>query len=220
MDFVEAIKSGFRNYVTFKGRAPRSEYWYWTLFVVLVTLAGAIVDNALLNSDSGLFGPLISLALFLPGLAVSVRRLHDLDRSGWWLLLVLTIVGVIVLLIWACLKGTTGPNRFGADPLGGAEVRVAKKFDSVAKRVSFALIVLFALAPLISLIIGLVIAAGLGCELDEGSVHPCLFMGTDLGDTLYVMTVAMWFSMFTVPLGAVAVVVWLIVVAAHGRRQA
>jgi uncharacterized membrane protein YhaH (DUF805 family) len=62
---------------------------------------------------------LVSLIFFLPGLAVSVRRLHDLDRSGWWLLLVLTVIGVILLIIWDFIKGTAGPNRFGPDPLGG-----------------------------------------------------------------------------------------------------
>jgi len=220
MDFIEAIKSGFRNYVTFKGRAARSEYWYWTLFAVLVSLAGEIADNVLFESpSSGLFAPLISLGLFLPGLAVSVRRLHDLDRTGWWLLLIFTIVGIILLLIWSCIKGTKGANRFAPDPLVGAETGIAKSVQGFAKGASFAIIVLFAIAPLISLIIGGGIAAALGCELDEGTVHPCLFMGTDLGETLYVMTVAMWFSMFTFPIGAVALVIWLIVVSVHRHRR-
>jgi uncharacterized membrane protein YhaH (DUF805 family) len=121
MDFVGAIQSGFRNYVTFSGRASRSEFWYWTLFAVLVTSAGGIVDAALFrDSESGLAGPLVSLALFLPGLAVSARRLHDRDRTGWWLLLYVTIIGGIVLLVWYCMRGTPGPNRYGPDPLGYA----------------------------------------------------------------------------------------------------
>ena len=95
MNFGQAIKSGFSNYVTFSGRAARSEFWYWTLFVVLVTMAAGILDRGLFDFDesttTGVFGPLVSLIFFLPGLAVSVRRLHDLDRSGWWLLLVFTI---------------------------------------------------------------------------------------------------------------------------------
>jgi uncharacterized membrane protein YhaH (DUF805 family) len=61
----------------------------------------------------------VSLALLLPGIAVSARRLHDLDRTAWWLLIAFTGVGVILLIIWDCMKGTTGSNRFGADPLGG-----------------------------------------------------------------------------------------------------
>jgi len=124
MNFGEAIKSGFSNYVTFSGRAARSEYWYWTLFVVLVTIGAGIIDRAIFDFEepttTGLFGPLVSLVFFLPGLAVSVRRLHDIDRTGWWLLIIFTIIGIILLIIWDCIKGTTGPNRFGPDPLGGA----------------------------------------------------------------------------------------------------
>jgi uncharacterized membrane protein YhaH (DUF805 family) len=120
MNFMQAITSGFQNYVSFSGRAPRSEYWYWTLFVILLSLAAGLIDLALFR-DSG-FSPiqsLIGLGLFLPGLAVAIRRLHDLDRTGWWFFLVFTIIGGIVLLVWFCMRGTTGPNRFGPDPLGG-----------------------------------------------------------------------------------------------------
>jgi len=118
MDFGDAIKSGFRNYVTFRGRAPRSEFWYWTLFAVLATLAGQITDTAILeDADHGLAAPLISLALFLPGWAVGIRRLHDIDRTGWWMLIAFTVVGLILLIVWACIKGTSGQNRFGSDPL-------------------------------------------------------------------------------------------------------
>jgi len=118
MDFVSTIKSGFTHYVTFSGRASRSEFWYWTLFAVLVTMAAQIADNALFDNP-GLFGPLVSLALFLPGLAVGIRRLHDINRTGWWVLIGLTIVGLILLIVWACMKGTPGTNRYGPDPLGG-----------------------------------------------------------------------------------------------------
>lgn len=118
MDFGDAIKSGFRNYVTFRGRAPRSEFWYWTLFAVLATVAGQITDTAIIeDADHGLVAPLISLALFLPGWAVGIRRLHDIDRTGWWMLIAFTIVGLILLFVWACIKGTSGQNRFGPDPL-------------------------------------------------------------------------------------------------------
>lgn len=115
MGFGDAIKSGFNNYVGFSGRAARSEYWYWTLFVTLVSIALSVLDVVL---GTGIISPLWSLAVLLPGLAVSFRRLHDIDRSAWWLLIILVpIVGLIVLLVFACQKGTDGDNRFGADPL-------------------------------------------------------------------------------------------------------
>ena len=114
MNFGEAIASGFRNYVTFSGRASRSEFWYWTLFAILVAIASGIIDRALIESEYGLLQPLTSLALLLPGLAVAARRLHDLNQSAWWLLLYVFILGAF---FW---KGTTGPNRFGPDPLGAA----------------------------------------------------------------------------------------------------
>jgi uncharacterized membrane protein YhaH (DUF805 family) len=118
MNFQQAIASGFRNYVTFAGRASRSEYWFWTLFAILVGAAAAILDAALFPGlDARPIHSLASLALFLPGLSVSVRRFHDLDRTGWWLLILLTVIGIIVVLIWFCLRGTTGPNRYGSDPL-------------------------------------------------------------------------------------------------------
>src|SRR5262245_9999244 len=117
MNFGQAIAAGFANYVNFAGRACRSEFWYWTLFIFIVSLAFAILDAAVVSSND--WQPLStvwSLATFLPSLSISVRRLHDIDRTGWWVLIALTIIGIILLIIWACIKGTTGPNRFGPDP--------------------------------------------------------------------------------------------------------
>src|SRR5262245_37102264 len=120
MNFGQAIASGFSSYVNFSSRAPRSEYWYWTLFVVLVGIAAGIIDMTLFPEvEVGPTNALSSLALFLPGLAVSIRRLHDLDRTGWWVLIVFTVIGTILLIIWNCMRGTAGPNRFGPDPLAG-----------------------------------------------------------------------------------------------------
>jgi uncharacterized membrane protein YhaH (DUF805 family) len=100
MTFTQAIASGFQNYVNFNGRAARSEFWYWFLFTVLVSIAAGLGDGVL---------------------AVSIRRLHDLDRSGWWYLLIfIPLIGLIVLLVWYCTRGTVGSNRFGPDPVGGA----------------------------------------------------------------------------------------------------
>lgn len=126
MDFSEAIRNGFRNYGSATGRASRSEFWYWVIFSSLCGAAGNVVDLAIFHDiDSGLVAPLISLALLLPDVAVSIRRLHDLDRSGWWLLISLTGVGLIVLLVWDCMRGTLGPNRFGPDALAPSALPVA-----------------------------------------------------------------------------------------------
>jgi uncharacterized membrane protein YhaH (DUF805 family) len=117
MNFFEAIGSGFRNYVNFSGRAPRSEYWYWTLFAILLVLAAFLIDVSI-GREQGILTVIAELIIALPGLAVSVRRLHDLDKSGWFVLLAFVpLVGSIILLIWFCMRGTAGSNRFGPDPL-------------------------------------------------------------------------------------------------------
>src|SRR5262249_55622094 len=117
MNFFEAIGSGFHNYVNFSGRAPRSEYWYWTLFAILLVLAAVLIDASIANEQI-IFTVIAELILALPGLAGSVRRLHDLDKSGWFVLLAFVpLVGSIILLIWFCMRGTAGSNRFGHDPL-------------------------------------------------------------------------------------------------------
>jgi uncharacterized membrane protein YhaH (DUF805 family) len=120
MQFPEAIRSGFRNYVNFSGRAARSEYWYWVLFAVLVAIVSGILDTGIFPfAEQRPIGAATSVILFLPGLAVAVRRLHDIDRTGWWVLIALTGIGIILLIVWFCLKGTLGSNRFGPNPLGG-----------------------------------------------------------------------------------------------------
>ena len=134
MDFTSAIKSGFSNYFNFSGRASRSEYWYWFLFTVIVGFGLGFIEGFLglylvapemteygEMGGVGLLSPIANLALFIPGLAMAWRRLHDLDKSGAWWFIWLTCVGAIVLLVWAATKGTAGPNRFGPDPLGSGE---------------------------------------------------------------------------------------------------
>ena len=124
MDFVPAIKSGFQNYVNFSGRACRSAYWFWILFTFIVSVVANIIDVALLAAlGLPILGLIWSLAVILPSIAVGVRRLHDLDKSGWWILSgFIPIIGWIVFIIWACTKGTDGTNRFGPDPLAGQAV--------------------------------------------------------------------------------------------------
>jgi uncharacterized membrane protein YhaH (DUF805 family) len=117
MNFRQAIKSGFSHYVTFSGRAARSEYWYWVLFCSVGSFVTIILDIAILGY--GNVSPLtdiFNLVLLLPSFAVGARRLHDIDRTAWWLLLWLTGVGFILLVVWFCFRGTPGPNRFGPDP--------------------------------------------------------------------------------------------------------
>jgi uncharacterized membrane protein YhaH (DUF805 family) len=122
MTFFGAVSNVFKNYVGFSGRAARSEYWYWVLFVFIVNLALLMLDRAMFEDMvQGPFSGIFSLLTLLPSIAVAVRRLHDVDRTGWWFLLVfIPVIGWIVLLVWFCTKGTAGANRFGADPLGGA----------------------------------------------------------------------------------------------------
>lgn len=121
MNFQEAIRSGFNQYAGFSGRAARSEFWFWTLFAVLVSLVTSVLDVLLFGyyiaAHIGPINALTSLALLIPSIAVGARRFHDMDRTGWWQLIAATGIGGLVLLVWWCFKGTEGPNRFGPDPL-------------------------------------------------------------------------------------------------------
>jgi uncharacterized membrane protein YhaH (DUF805 family) len=110
MTFGKAIKSGFLNYATFKGRASRSEYWFWTLFLVIasISITGLEVAAGIYNVTV-----IFYLATFLPGISVLVRRLHDVNRAGWWYWLVLTGVGAFVLLYWLTKKSDDGENSYG-----------------------------------------------------------------------------------------------------------
>jgi uncharacterized membrane protein YhaH (DUF805 family) len=104
MTFGESISTCFKKYVVFDGRASRSEFWWFALFTFLVSLVLGFVSQAL----SSVF----SLAVLLPSLAVGARRLHDTDRSAWFLLLWLVpVVGWLILLVWAIQEGKE-PNRF------------------------------------------------------------------------------------------------------------
>lgn len=113
--YVDAIKKGFRGYVVWDARSTRSEYWWWSLFAIIVAIVSLVIDSVLFSSDilSGPVGLITYLALLLPGLSVWVRRLHDTDRSGWWAWIVLVpIIGWIVSLIFVLLPSKTGPTRW------------------------------------------------------------------------------------------------------------
>lgn len=121
----QAVNSVLARYAVFHGRSGRAEFWWWVLaYLILITIT-RVIDAILLGPVLGLipFAPdpgqplsvLCTLALLVPNLAVAVRRLHDVGRSGWWLLLLLIpLVGVLVLIFWAIQPGQPGPNEFGS----------------------------------------------------------------------------------------------------------
>ncbi len=126
MNFQQAVQSVFSNYFNFRGRASRSEFWWWRLFVPLGFAVAAVLD-LLANTDVLDGAPMRTLfcaAIIIPDIAVVVRRLHDTDSTGWWLLLILIpFVGWVVLIVWWCLEGSKGENRFGTDPVQPALTR-------------------------------------------------------------------------------------------------
>lgn len=106
------------NYVGFSGRARRKEYWMFMLVNILIALAIGIVEG--LFGSPGIIGGLYSLAVFLPSLAVAVRRLHDTGRTGWWLLvLFIPVIGVFIYLFFMVIEGEPGDNEYGRDPIIG-----------------------------------------------------------------------------------------------------
>jgi uncharacterized membrane protein YhaH (DUF805 family) len=114
MTFAQAVSSGLHRYFDFRTRSSRSEYWWWSLFSALVGIVTSIID---LSIGVAVFNGITSLALFIPGIAVAVRRLHDINHSGWWFLIAFTIIGILLLIYWYIQPGTRGANDFGADPL-------------------------------------------------------------------------------------------------------
>lgn len=110
----------WKNYAGFGGRARRAEYWQFALVNVIALIALFVIDLAIGSTVPYL---LYGLAALVPSLAVGVRRLHDTDRSGWWLLIALVpLVGAIVLLVFLCTAGTRDTNKYGPDPKGVAPV--------------------------------------------------------------------------------------------------
>lgn len=115
--YLEALK----KYAVFSGRSRRKEYWYFVLFNIIVAIVLSLIDMLLGTfssaSNIGLLSGIYSLAVLIPTIALTVRRLHDIDRSGWWILINLVpFIGSIVILIFALLEGTPGDNRFGPSP--------------------------------------------------------------------------------------------------------
>lgn len=105
MSFLEAITQGFRKCFDFTGRARRTEYWYWALFAIIVNVITTIIDG----EEGGVLSALAGLILFIPGLSVTVRRLHDIGRSGWWLggYYLICVIATAGLIVWAASNGVS-----------------------------------------------------------------------------------------------------------------
>jgi uncharacterized membrane protein YhaH (DUF805 family) len=117
--FVLALK----KYAVFSGRSQRSEYWFFVLFCLLISIALSVVDWMLgrysASAQIGLLSGVFSLAMIVPSIAVAARRLHDTGRSGWWQLLsLLPLVGVIVLIVFLAQDSKSGQNQYGPSPKG------------------------------------------------------------------------------------------------------
>ncbi|MFI5963813.1 DUF805 domain-containing protein [Streptomyces asoensis] len=108
--YVDVLK----KYAVFGGRARRQEYWMFTLFSVIISIVIAIIDSVI---GSSILGILYTLAVLLPSLGVAVRRLHDTDRSGWWILIgLIPLVGAIILIVFLATEGKQEPNQYGPNP--------------------------------------------------------------------------------------------------------
>jgi uncharacterized membrane protein YhaH (DUF805 family) len=109
--FLHEVKD---NYFNFEGRASRYEYWWYVVCLIAINIVCSIIDSII---GMAIISGLVSLALLLPNLGLSVRRLHDINRSGWWILIsLIPVVGWIIILIWAIQKGDESANDFGEVP--------------------------------------------------------------------------------------------------------
>ena len=116
MDFQTSIKTCFNKYADFSGRALRSELWWFVLFGFLGGIITTIIDIMILGYSVESYGPLnliFSVALILPSISVTARRLHDINKSGWWQLIELTIIGILLIIIWCATEGEKKKNKYG-----------------------------------------------------------------------------------------------------------
>ena len=130
MNFVDAISSVFSDYFKFSGRSLRSEYWYFTLFIWVVSFLLSFLDaeisdyptwtDFVYSDEIGVTGSIFTLGTLIPSIAVCARRFHDIGRTGWWMLIPLTIIGIFPFLYWMCKEGDKGTNKYGDIPLGSA----------------------------------------------------------------------------------------------------
>ena len=117
MDFSTSIKTCFSKYAVFSGRASRSEFWWFALFGFIGGVVTSVIDVMILGYSAESYGPaniIFSVITFLPYLAVAARRLHDINKSGWWQLIALTVIGIILLIIWWATVGKNKKNIHGS----------------------------------------------------------------------------------------------------------
>ena len=111
---IDWFKKSLKNYVNFSGRARRKEFWYFFLVQTGLTILAMIVDSIIFSSETGIFYAIVALSLFLPSIAVGIRRLHDTGRSGWWILISLVpLIGGIVFLVFCASDTTPEVNQWG-----------------------------------------------------------------------------------------------------------
>ena len=121
MDFPTSISTCLlQKYADFSTRASRSEYWFYSLFILIISIVAIIIDTMILHypiENDGPINLIVLVVTFIPSIAVNARRLHDVDKSGWWQLIVFTIIGIPIFLYWVITKGTNGNNEYGEDSL-------------------------------------------------------------------------------------------------------
>jgi len=129
MGFSDAVQNVLmNNYANLNGRASRSEYWWFVLFNLIVNIVTFVIDSTLgtmVTYDMGYVGLIAFLALLLPTVSVSVRRLHDIGKSGWWILLaiipIVNFIGIFVILVFTLMEGEEHPNQYGNVPTNTLE---------------------------------------------------------------------------------------------------
>ncbi len=127
MSPLEWATRPLKKYADFSGRAPRAEYWWFYLLIIIAYVVATIIDSLVGVAAFGPYGIVLLIVmagLIVPSIAAGVRRLHDTDRSGWWLLIgLIPLIGAIVLLVFFVTQGTQGPNKYGDDPYAGGARR-------------------------------------------------------------------------------------------------